>query len=120
VEDTVKFEKAALCPSCGKHLFRVIESRNVNGIKRRRRACKNASCGHRETTYEIDASDYQLLKKARAIEKILLGAETSAHKEQVFCSSCDNWVAGKCEFSFPEAGGRFAEECSLYRPRKTF
>lgn len=31
------------------------------------------------------------------------------------CESCADWCAG-CSFGFPEAGGAFAAECSLYEP----
>ncbi len=30
------------------------------------------------------------------------------------CSSCTNWYRNSCSFGFPDAGGSFAEECSLF------
>jgi hypothetical protein len=35
------------------------------------------------------------------------------------CESCADWCNG-CSFSFPEAGGPFAAECSLYEPRSQY
>lgn len=32
------------------------------------------------------------------------------------CEGCADWCGG-CSFGFPEAGGSFAVECSLYEPR---
>jgi hypothetical protein len=32
------------------------------------------------------------------------------------CEGCADWCDG-CSFGFPEAGGAFAAECSLYEPR---
>jgi hypothetical protein len=118
IDDTSRFEKSARCPKCGNYLFRVIESRNINGVKRRRRACKDLGCGHRETTYEVSSADYQFLKKARAVERIFSSGGENASKKQLTCQeSCALWKNGACEFDFPEAGGRFAEECTLFEQR---
>lgn len=118
IEDTSRFEKSAKCPKCGQHLFRVIETRNVSGIKRRRRRCGDSACDHRETTYEISSSDYQFLKKARQVEKIFSSGGKIASQKQLTCQdSCSNWANGSCTFDFPEAGGRFAEECTLFDQR---
>jgi hypothetical protein len=116
-DDSARFAKSSKCPKCGEHLFRVAESRNVNGIKRRRRICGDKDCNHRETTYEISSADYQFLNKARAVERIFSGAKNAKSSSQVTCDSCVQWKNGGCDFDFPEAGGRFAEECSLYDRR---
>lgn len=100
------------CPRCGERSYFVVESRKTNGIQRRRRSCN--SCGHKATTYEISSSDYELLRKARQVEKIF--SDLSGNKDQLTCESCKHWQDGSCDFSFPEAGGAFAEECSLYKP----
>lgn len=43
------------CPECNEESF-VIDSRDVEMARRRRRQCKN--CGHRYTTYEVHADEY--------------------------------------------------------------
>jgi hypothetical protein len=103
----LKNSEAPACPQCGEQAYFVVESRKAQGIQRRRRCCK--TCGYRATTYEISATDYELLKKARYVETIFGEKDKS-----LVCQSCSFWGAKGCSFGFPEAGGRFAEECSNY------
>ena len=45
------------CEKCGKEQLDVCDSRNFNGIRRRKKKC--LACGHRITTYEISEYDYK-------------------------------------------------------------
>lgn len=48
------------CPRCNGE-SRVFNSRDVNGARWRRRRC--VQCGHRYSTYEIHAKEYERLKR---------------------------------------------------------
>ena len=63
------------CPSCGNPKTGTIDSRESDGMKRRRRAC--SSCGFRFTTYEIDSRQYEAFKKTKGLVK---EADTIARK----------------------------------------
>ena len=107
------------CPSCGKRTFYVIESRRrkEDSIRRFRRKC--ASCQLGETTYEITAKqmkEYQLLLRLNTAISQVLNPSTSESRKS--CTSCSYWLDGSCSMQFPEAGGSFASECSLYEPNQ--
>ena len=110
-----------LCPNCLGPNFHIIEVRQRSGYKYRRRCCKD--CAVRVTTYEIGEQDFELLNKIKAElpqeewqpEPVKEPAESESSSAR--CGFCDNWENGKCYFLFPEAGGTFAEECSLYSRR---
>lgn len=117
-----KYETGKECPNCLAQQLFVREARTVGTYKRRRRVCRK--CGHRETTYEISAEDFELIrhiyrqrdeKRKRRLEK--LAAQRKANVK--VCHDCKHWGASfTCDFEFPDAGGTFAEECSLYeRPK---
>lgn len=110
-----------LCPNCLGPNFHIIEVRQRTGYKYRRRHCKD--CALRVTTYEISEQDFELLNKVKAelaqeddqLEPIKGSGESESSSDR--CGFCDHWQNGKCYFLFPEAGGIFAEECSLYSRR---
>jgi transcriptional regulator NrdR family protein len=52
---------ASVCPECGSTRNRVIDSRSLDGRRRRRRECNN---GHRFTTYEISAADLEEIERS--------------------------------------------------------
>jgi hypothetical protein len=91
------------CSSCGSLAVFVIESRNTANARRRRKRCDR--CGHRETTYEISQEEYKALTK---------GKTTPEAKPSLSCDTCIHWETTSCGMGFPEAGGRFAAECSCY------
>lgn len=113
IDDLTKLEKASPCPRCNHRTFRVVDSRFSQGIKRRRRVC--SSCAHKATTYEISSADFELLKKARQVQSIFFNPK---RKQQKNCESCQEWKSEGCSYGFPEAGGAFAQECSLYSETK--
>ena len=100
------------CPKCGQSSLKVKESRKVNNLAayRYRREC--SECGHRQTTYEVTSAlieEYKLLQRLNtAISQVLKpeGRES--------CTSCTYWSHGSCSMQFPEAGGSFARDCSLF------
>ena len=98
------------CPNCRCLSYFVMESRKEDDAQRRRRKCKE--CGYKATTYEISASDYDFLKKARKVERIFSGSGPQLTCER----SCEHWKGG-CGFDFPDAGGAFAEECLVFQQK---
>jgi transcriptional regulator NrdR family protein len=56
--------KALACPNCGEQALDVIDTNQAqNVLVRRRRACRK--CGHRFSTVEIPAEEYDQLVKVR-------------------------------------------------------
>ena len=92
------------CSQCGSLAVFILETRNTATARRRRKRCDR--CGHRETTYEISQEEYKALKRGKALPR-----ETTP---SVQCNTCIHWNATSCGLDFPEAGGRFAAECSCY------
>lgn len=100
------------CPNCGQPSLKVKECRKVNNLAayRYRRVC--SECGHKQTTYEVTSElieEYKLLQRLNtAISQVLKpeGRES--------CTSCTYWSHGSCSMQFPEAGGPFARDCSLF------
>ena len=79
-----------------------------------RRKC--AICAHAETTFEITAKqmeEYSLLLRLNTAISRVLNPTTGES-----CTSCSYWLDGSCSMQFPEAGGSFASECSLYEPHQ--
>jgi len=107
------------CPKCGQRKFYVTESRRrkQDPARRFRRRCFN--CNFSETTYEITAKqmkEYDLLLRLNtAISQVLNPPISESRKS---CTSCSYWLHGSCSMQFPEAGGSFASECSLYEPNQ--
>ncbi|NBX50358.1 hypothetical protein EBT25_10540 [bacterium] len=111
------------CPSCDQKAVKVIESRETRGdsIRRRRREC--GECGYRDTTYEVTEAFFNLAKENKnaliRVRKVVLGSDGTAPKEIVntsdtTCEQCCYMGSYGCAFDFPEAGGSFAEECSMF------
>jgi len=108
---------ARSCPKCGQRKFYVTESRRrrQDPTLRSRRRC--SSCNYAETSYEITAKqmrEYQLILRLNtAISQVLNPPISESRKS---CTSCSYWIDGSCSMQFPESGGSFASECSLYEP----
>ena len=49
-----------ICGNCGNDKLDVVDSRNADGVRRRRKRCP--ICDNRFTTYEIDEEDYKKYK----------------------------------------------------------
>ena len=100
------------CPKCGQPSLKITEVRQSKGIAayRYRRKCQH--CDYGQTTYEVSSDlieDYKLLQRLNtAISQVLKpeGRES--------CTSCTYWSHGSCSMQFPEAGGSFARDCSLF------
>ncbi len=82
-----------------------------------RRKC--AICAHAETTFEITAKQMEeyslLLRLNTAISQVL---NPTVCESRQSCTTCSYWLDGSCSMQFPEAGGSFASECSLYEPNQ--
>jgi hypothetical protein len=100
------------CSNCGATEVRVLETRPSRDAIRRRKHCYH--CGHRETTYEITQAQYKELEVLARLRKVLGGNEPAPIT--LLCQGCSNWHGGACSFGFPEAGGRFATDCSVFDP----
>ena len=102
------------CSQCGASAVRVLERRPNRHAIRRRKQC--TECGFRETTYEISQEQFKELQVVAKVRQALLGTGRveAAEPVGVQCSSCRHWAGVKCDFGFPEAGGAFAGECSMY------
>jgi len=68
------------------------------------------------TTYEVSASDFKLILKAKQVERLFFDRANTTRPNQKICASCHHWV-NRCTFGFPEAGGTFADECDLFEQR---
>ena len=112
------------CSNCGELTCVTIESR-VQKDKTRRRRKECTHCKERFTYYEVSEEFYKLaLRNKRLVETIIkcldLGSCTqSSHAVSVdVCDNCVYMRSGDCDFGFPDAGGTFASECSVFQ-RKT-
>ena len=98
------------CSNCGAAEVRVLETRPNRDAIRRRKHCYH--CGSREPTYEITQAQYKELEVLARPRKVL-GSDESA-SIALLCQDCSNWHDGACSFGFPDAGGRFASDCSVF------
>jgi DNA-directed RNA polymerase subunit RPC12/RpoP len=97
-----------------------LEKRPNRAAVRRRKHC--SACGHRETTYEISQKQFKewktIEKLGAQLREVLLGKSqkpaVAANDSGIKCPTCRHWSGKGCDFEFPEAGGKFAEECSMY------
>lgn len=113
------------CPKCRQQTCITIESRiNKDNSRRRRKEC--SECGHRYTTYEVSEHFYKSSnlnqRRVDTITKCLnLNSSTqSTHAlSDSFCDNCVYMCSYGCSFDFPDAGGTFATECSMFQ-RKSF
>lgn len=121
--DYARLHVSTRCPSCDQIAVKVIESRETRGdsIRRRRRQC--GECGYRDTTYEVTESFFKLAKENKnvlsKIRKFVSGSDELPSEEivntsEATCEQCSHMAAYGCAFDFPEAGGSFAEECSMF------
>lgn len=106
------------CPACEVGSLVALETRNVSGINRRRRQCKE--CGHRVTTYEIPQETYQELRTAadtlaRVQRALYPSGSPTPESEPLPCHSCHFVASGACSFGYPEAFTTDAIGCSQYR-----
>lgn len=112
------------CPKCKQQTCITIESRiNKDNSRRRRKEC--TECGHRCTAYEVSENFYKTaLANQRAIDNFtkslnlnlipLLTHESSSDT----CDDCVYMRSFGCSFDFPDAGGTFASECSMFEREK--
>jgi len=112
------------CPKCKQQTCITIESRiNKDNSRRRRKEC--TECGHRCTAYEVSENFYKTaLANQRAIDNFtkslnlnlmpLLTHEFSSDA----CDDCVYMLSSGCSFDFPDAGGTFASECSMFEREK--
>ena len=99
------------CPICSQRTFTVTESRTPGSTKtylrRRRKRCTH--CGHKDTTYEITAKEYEeYLVNKKLINKLKTTLNT---KEKISCHQCTHYYANSCRLEIPELD---AEECSYF------
>ena len=104
-----------LCEKCKSSRLRMTESHMISGnrVRRVRRVCRD--CGHRHTLYEVSKEVLEELDESVALLKQLrniLGVDQRLPLIQ--CDSCTYWGDNGCSMDFPEAGGKFAGECSVY------
>lgn len=84
------------CPFCGFEDTKVVDSRPVDGKKRRRREC--TSCGKRFTTYEsVEMPVLLVMKKDNTVElfdrnKLIKGLSTAVKKRPVSADDIDRIV----------------------------
>lgn len=109
------FRQRVECPACKKDGLFVLESRKSGTTTRRRKEC--SYCRHRETTYELFQDEYFELKKTHTLFGKFKALIESATVENVMCSQCKHMDRLGCAFEFPEAGGNFAAECSMFEKK---
>jgi hypothetical protein len=72
----------------------------------------DASIRQLAADYEMTHQSISLIKNGRAYRDVYaaLGLSRSG------CYSCRFWLKDACSFGFPEAGGTFSKDCTLYEP----
>jgi len=74
------------CSECGSLAVFVLESRTTAKARRRRKEC--ARCGHRSTSYEIDAKLYkELIGQSRSSP----GPKVAKAEPKPDCKDCIHW-----------------------------
>lgn len=113
------------CTACGDQNCVTIESRVTKESRRRRLECQ--SCGSRHTRHEVSEQFFkEAIANRKAVSAFLqclnLTSSENAVKqtceEVKHCENCVYMKADSCSFDFPEFGGSFAEECSMYEAHK--
>ena len=107
-----------LCPKCGTKALKMTEMRpRSNGVpaNRMRRRCLN--CGHGETTYEITADQMKQFEDLLRLDAAVAAYMQVAKPDS--CTSCIHWTRHGCSMGIPEAGGNFANDCSLFENETT-
>jgi len=108
-----------VCSKCGNRALRATEvrSRKTDGAVRIRRKC--LKCDHGETTYEItQESLYDYIEQSKQLNAILRALGVKSTTPSLTCSNCVYWSNESCSMQYPEAGGKFAFECSLFEHNK--
>jgi len=113
-------ESFSVCPFCRKQSCTVTESRiNKDNTRRRRKTCKN--CSKRHTVYEVSEEFYKkAVEHDRLIQQFIkslnLGSDSPTLNalEHTTCDYCVHMRSSGCYFDFPDAGGTFASECSMF------
>lgn len=118
ITGNTELNKFQRCPYCKEKASHVIESRKTQHSRRRRKHCN--ACGRRETTHEVSEEFYKnAIKNLETLNRLraaLLGNEFVTN--QSVCDECVHWIEGECNFDFPEAGGTFANECSMFETQQ--
>lgn len=112
--------QASECPVCKQQSCVTIESRiNKDNTRRRRKEC--TECKHRYTAYEVSESFYKrAIANQRAVDNFIKSLNLNLTLPKVYdftVDTCDNCVymrSSGCQFDFPDAGGVFAKECSMF------
>lgn len=107
-----------LCEKCKSSKLRITESHLISGgrVRRVRRRCQE--CGHRHTIYEVSKAVLDELEQQALLLKQLRDLlDVQENLASIYCDSCTYWGNNGCSMDFPEAGGKFAGECSLYTPQ---
>lgn len=113
-------KQAATCPACKQQTVITLESRtNKDKSRRRRKSC--AECGYRYTVYEVSEEFYRTaVRNQQAVDNFIkclnLDRSSSANDEPDLysCYDCIHMRSSGCSFDFPDAGGAFANECSMF------
>lgn len=85
------------CPFCNFEDTKVVDSRSIDGKKRRRREC--TSCGKRFTTYEaVEMPAYLVIKRDNTVElfdrdKLLRGISVAVKKRPVYIDDINRIVS---------------------------
>lgn len=106
------FRHRAECVSCKQNGLTIIESRKSGKTIRRRKQCMY--CKYRETTYELTQAEYLYLTNIETIYKNIKKLIDETKNPEKTCDHCSHMTKSGCAFEFPEAGGTFAKECSMY------
>lgn len=117
-------KQASTCPVCKNQSVVTIESHtNQDDSRRRRKHC--IECNRRHTTYEVSEDFYKTaVSNKKTIDKItkclnLNGIlSTTDEPDTHFCDDCVYMHSYGCDFEFPDAGGTFANECSMFKLNK--
>jgi transcriptional regulator NrdR family protein len=110
----------SICPKCKQQTAITIESRISKGdIRRRRKEC--TECSNRFTVYEVSEEFYKTaLEHKSVIDKLIkslnlnLVSDSKYESSSDTCDECVHMLSSGCSFEFPDAGGTFARECSMF------
>ena len=113
-------QSPSTCPKCKQVTSITIESRITNSdVRRRRKEC--TSCSHRHTVYEVSEDFYKTaVENKNVIDKLIkslnlsLVSGSTHESSNDTCDECVHMLPRGCSFDFPDAGGSFATECSMY------
>lgn len=74
----------------------------------------DASIRELARVYNMTHQSISLIRSGRAYRDVYaaLGLQRDG------CHSCKFWESSQCSFGFPEAGGTFSKECTLYERQR--